>query len=66
MKDEGPLQSVVYAVPIESMEHLKQGIKTACKEVRQESIKEALNRNLVRRAELGLQENGLQFEHALS
>jgi len=59
----GHLQSIVYAVSIQNMEHLKQRIRTTC-EIHRDSIIGATNGNLLYRAEL-CQENGLQFEHLL-
>jgi len=47
------------------MEHLKQRIYTACEEIRRDSIIGTTNGNLLQKAELCLQENGLQFEHLL-
>ncbi|CAK9826607.1 hypothetical protein ANTRET_LOCUS4424 [Anthophora retusa] len=61
----GHLQSIVYAVPIQNKEHLKQRIRTVCEELRYDSIVRAINANLLRRAELCLQEHGFQFEHLM-
>ncbi|KYN13653.1 hypothetical protein ALC57_14117, partial [Trachymyrmex cornetzi] len=48
---------LVYAVPIQNMKHLKQRIRTACEEIRRDSIIAATNGNLLRSAELCLQDN---------
>jgi len=52
-------------VPIQNMEHLKQRIRIAKKFAVTTLYLEATNGNLLHRAELCLQENGLQFEHLL-
>ena len=59
----GHLQSIVDAVPIQNMEHLKQRIRTACKQVL--TIVRATNTNLLRGAEVCLQQSGFQFEQFL-
>lgn len=51
----GHLQSIIYAVLIQNVEHLKQRIRIACTKIRHESIPEALNTNLLRKVELCIQ-----------
>lgn len=56
---------MVYAIAIYNIDYLKHRIRTACQDIRYDSIVGAINTNLLHLSESCLQDYELQLEHLL-
>ncbi|KOC63982.1 hypothetical protein WH47_01297, partial [Habropoda laboriosa] len=55
------LQSIVYGIPVDSIDNLEECIMQACRTVQSHALIEAARRNLLERVELCVAESGMYF-----